>query len=271
MNVVTSIQDVFTYTAEVPHLTLDQEIRNIEEAQAGDEFAFRVLLSSYAHLLRQEVTIAAKNIDREEAEAIALTVFTEAVYTHDVNEVSRKTGEKTLRLSVNLKPNLKNAFGIQETQAVTGFSISKSHFYRYRALMKKTEGDYTAAYALASAAEMEPETFAKIHQAVQGTSLDGAMEGDHASSVAARPVVTLTERDPYDEAEDAVLIHMAFDAVDDEEARIIGLYYGFTNTADSYGEPVPDMQIAHLTGLSRPKVQRVRSKGLTKMREALGV
>lgn len=263
---------LFTY-ADAVVVTEPEEVALIEAAQAGDEDAYARLLEIYGPAIRAAVNSARKIIDEEEAQATALVAFAEVLASHDPHNPDYLDG----RLAPRLAPHLKDALGL----AVAGsyaFQVPKRSLTRYLGILKEADGDPAAARDLAPSRSMSVETFDAIRAAAAATSLTEATEfgedfhrtGEgsegtsyRASDLAASPLFAPA---PVVDIEDRLLVQAAFRAVEDQEARIVELAYGFTEY-----DPVPDAEIAHRLGLTRPTVQRKRGKALTSMRKALGV
>ena len=276
-----SLDSIFTYETAAP-LSEEQEAALIAAAQQGDNDAWLSLARAYGPTLRKQSGRAAKTLNKEdkayskeEAHDLALLAFTEVVMTHDLHSEVYNA-----RIAGRLVTKLRETFG-EAVSSSTVMTISKRHYTRYIGIMQQADQDIDAAYVIAqSAPGMDPATFLAIHRAVQGTSLDASGttdDGSHIESAKVRPVVSLTD-DSYIEAEDAVLIEAAFDAVSDEEERIISLHYGFRGVQRdedginyAQGEVIPDAVIAKVVGSSQPTVNRKRAAGLAKMRKALGV
>lgn len=258
-----TISDIFKY-ADAPVLTVEAEVALIDEAQAGNEESFLALAHAYGPTLRASVGKAKKTNDREEVEAEALAAFAEVVYTHDAHDENYANG----RLASRLTPHLRDRLGEAQTQRATVFTIPKRTYTRYYGILNAADGDFEAALALAPSMAMKASTFAEVHGMVQeASSLTHDDEDSDGEEHYARPVLNITERDFYCEAEDAVMVEVAFAAVEDEQARIMELAYGFTEY-----EPVSDAEIAHRLGnQTRPTIQRKRVAALASMRKALGV
>lgn len=258
-----TITSLFTYDADAETLPLAQEVALITAAQDGDAEAYDELLRTYGPALRNAVNRAKKTLDVEEARSTALLAFHECLMGHDVDDENYVDG----RLAPRLLPALKEALGEAQVEANALFQIPRRSFTRYLGILAAADGDALAARELAPSMGMKETTFDSIRAVVhESTSVEAALAGSEGDTLAATPILEVTEHSTFDEVEDRVLIEIAFTAVDDEEARIIELGYGFTEY-----DPVPDAEIGHRLGLSRPAVQRKRGKGLSKMRESLGV
>src|SRR5690606_32789871 len=271
--------NVFRYTEAAPLDELE-EARLILVAKghpAGDPEAAKMrLIEAYGPAIRAAVQNFGNGIvdgrspyagslgmgnhemDIDDLQSAALVAFLSLIEDHDPEKSPRLAG----RVAAYLTRHLSKSFG-----AVSAFAVPTRTLERFYGILQAAEGDPEQAEALAPSYEMSVDTFREIYAATRNTgSLEVEMEGSdgHASTAAAAsPVFTPS---PVADVEDRMLVDMAFAAMTDEEARICELYYGFTEY-----EPVPDAEIAHRTGLSRPSVQRKRSKALDQSRKAIGV
>lgn len=269
------LSDLFTY-AETEPITAHEERELIASAQAGDDLAHMRLLNLYGPLLRATVARASKTMDAEDAQSVALLAFEETLATH-IGQVEEGFDG---RLGGRLAPAVRQALGVARASD-TAFAVPARTLTRYLGILNSAEGDPVAASEMAPEFGMSTETWIAIHHATRADSLDGAVgtrpeayssngggfaEGDGWSrDSSARPIYD-DGREPIADAEDAILVRLAFKAVDDEEARIVEMAYGFTEY-----DTVPDAEIGHRLGLTRPTVQRRRAFALSKMRKALGV
>lgn len=255
------IAQIFTYTDADVSLTVEAEVDLIVAAQAGDADAYVRLLTAYGRTLRAVVNAAKKTVDEEEAQAVALVAFAEILSSHDPFDEAYQDG----RLASRLTPHLRDALGSLQAQENLTFTVPKRTYTRYLGILNEAEGDVEAARDLAPDRGMRVSTFDEIHAIVRKTSSAPLADDEDAEPQEGTPVL-ITAPSSFDEAEDRILIDVAFSAVDDEGARIVELAYGFTEY-----DPVPDAEIGHRLGLTRPTVQRKRGKALDSMRKALGV
>src|SRR5690606_16376230 len=144
------------------------------------------------------------------------------------------------------------------------FRIPDRMLSRFFGIMREAEGDFDKALALAPSRSMSRDAFRAIYDATGAESLPTQdEEDDERAPRVGRPLVASS---PVVDVEDRILVDAAFSALDDEEARIVELSYGFTGY-----EPLPDGEVAHRVGLTRPTAQRRRANALDKMRKELGV
>lgn len=271
------LSDLFTY-AETETVTAAEECELIADAQAGNDLAYMRLLNLYGPLLRATVTRAAKTMEVEDAQGVALLAFQETVATH-IGQVEEGYNG---RLSGRLVDAVREALGVARATE-TSFKIPARTLTRYQGILNAAEGDPNLAVELAPQHGMAGDTWIRIHHAAKAKSFEGSLEGHgealkgqsysgHAGTGTAwdgdghGSGLYGDGREPIADVEDAILVRLAFKAVDDEEARIVEMAYGFTDY-----DTVPDAEIGHRLGLTRPTVQRRRSSALSKMRKALAV
>lgn len=130
---------------------------------------------------------------------------------------------------------------------------------RFFGVLRRAGGDAELAAAIAPEFAMTRETFYAVAAAVRCGSLD-------VESVAASAERVAAPADGLSALETRELVHAAFRVVDDLESDVIRAAYGFSDFRAK-----PDAEIAGDFGMSRTVVQRVRARGLGKMREALAV
>lgn len=269
--------EIFSYTDA--DLSLDEatEAQLIADAQTGDTAAKSRLIEAYGPALRAaarnfgrgvvdgrspyagDYGMGNSEIDTDDLQSTALVGFLSLIEDHDP--------EKSPRLAGRVAPYLAR-FLADEFSAVSAFTVPTRTLSRFYGILKAAEGDAARAETLAGEYGMSVDVFRDVYAAVRGTGSLDAFEHEEltsgsSTSATASPVFTPS---PVVDVEDRILVDMAFAAMDDDEARVCELYYGFTEY-----EPVPDAEIAHRTGASRPAVQRKRTKALKKSRLALGV
>lgn len=263
-----TLTDIFTYTADVPSLSVEQETALIREAQQGDDVACYELLLTYGPALRQAVGRFTRQYDASEraekvadAQGVALLAFMEVLREHDT--------EKSPRLAGPIAQRLRRALADHVTQDAA-MTIPERTLSRFYGILRKADGDVTEARALAPEMGMTVDVFEAVYDTVRNTLyisglVDSEEEAGHGDHILMTPLTSEVYR-PYDEVEDALMVSVAFSAVDDDEARVIECAYGFTTY-----NPMSDAEVADYIGTSRPTAQRRRVSGLTKMRKALGV
>lgn len=265
------LSDLFTY-AETEPITAHEERELIASAQAGDDLAHMRLLNLYGPLLRATVARASKTMDAEDAQSVALLAFEETLATH-IGQVEEGFDG---RLGGRLAPAVRQALGVARASD-NAFAVPTRTLTRYQGILNAAQGDAAAAAELAPEFGMSTETWIAIHHATRVESTEFRADGGFEDTTTGRAGSSYGpgwgESNIYDDgreaiadAEDAILVRLAFKAVDDEEARIVEMAYGFTEY-----DTVPDAEIGHRLGLTRPTVQRRRAFALNKMRKALGV
>lgn len=169
--------------------------------------------------------------------------------------------------------------------AVSSVTVPERTMKRFLAIAKKAEYDLATGMELAPKYEMRPSTFRAIWDGVwadavstlaaaddeegprtYATGAVGAVVREYDADNIPALSIWGADRNEFVDAEDHILVRMAFDAVDETETEICRMAYGF----GEYYDPLPDAEIAHRIGLSRQKTQRTRTKALAKMRDAIG-
>jgi DNA-directed RNA polymerase specialized sigma subunit len=263
--------DIFDRRVTTGKLPLKKEREAIRAAKSGDEAATLKLLYAYACALRKvsgryrhaggawaagtgDPDLAA---DRRMA---AVEGFLEALYAFDLDGAHS-------RLAATVEGYVANAVSAA-VGAPVAMNVPERTLKRFYSILRKADGDPVKGAALAPQYSMTVDTFISVLAAARSTQpLDGPSDnadgpGDHTN----RPDVQVCGRDYYDDVEDKLLVAAAFAAVDDLEEDVCRLAYGFSDY-----DPIPDSEVGHRLGLSRPKVQRVRASALGKMRNAVGV
>lgn len=250
------LSEIFDYAPSAP-LTLDDEREAISAAQTGDEPATLRLLRAYAPAMRSTFARYRRAMDVDDLRAEILAAFLAAVQEFDPAKGDRLAG----RLGDRLTRGVGSAVASTST-----FAIPERTLQRFYGILRRGAGDASRAAEIAPDYEMTRENFLAILAVVrQSESLDGDAETADVRSAEAHSLWGEGSRFEAD-AEDAILCEAAFRAVDEQEKDVVGLAYGFSDY-----DPVPDAEIGHRLGLSRPKTQRVRAGALGKMREALAV
>jgi RNA polymerase sigma factor (sigma-70 family) len=253
-----NIDELFTAPRSVDPLPEEVERSLIVRAQGGDETATETLLMTYAPALRSAVKRArSTTLSQEDARSVAILGLMEAIRQFDPERGS------------SLAPVLKHRLNDELTEAVAqdrgGSYVPSRMVRRFFGILRAAGGSVDAGAALAPSFGMGSDTFREVADAVRGVvSLDRLIEvqGDvfflRASAIR-------VDRNLVD-ADDRMLCETAFAAVDDVETDVCRMAYGFTEP-----DPVPDAEVAHRLGMTRPTVQRRRVSALAKMRVALAV
>lgn len=251
-----------------PSLPLAHELALITAAQSGDESASIELLVAYAPAIRRAVRSFARFVDAEEAHSEAALAFFAVLKTHDVAAPGYKNGS----LAPHIAPKVREALWKLRASTESLFHVPGRAIRRYYELMQANGGDLTKAYLAAKhAADIDPDTLVQLHavlgprRSLTGTALD--TDEDVTSTSYVRLVTSSggAEDSSYDVVEDRILATTALRAMDDDEARVCELAYGFRGY-----RPLSDSEVAEKVGQSRQKVQRTRASGLKKGRAALG-
>jgi DNA-directed RNA polymerase specialized sigma subunit len=262
--------DIFRYAESTTTLTEAEEAQLIADAQAGSESAKVALIEAYARAVRAAISRFKSTVpdgqvvvgphgtasaEVDDVQQAAMVAVLEAIADHDPTRGPRLAGHVVARLDRELT-------AVAATRPA--FQVPSRTLSRFYGIMAEAEGDLEAAIAIAPSKEMSAETLKTIYAATGAEPIPTAdEEADDSAPRTASPVFTPS---PVADVEDRMLVDMAFAAMTDEEARICELAYGFTEY-----DPIPDPEIAHRMGLSRPAVQRKRAKALDKSRKAIGV
>lgn len=265
--------DIFDRRVTTGKLPLKKEREAIRAAKCGDEAATLTLLYAYACALRKVSGMyrhagGARAVgpgdtgpaaDRRMA---AVEGFLEALYAFDLDGIHS-------RLGATIEGYVANSISTAGIAPVA-LNVPGRTLKRFYAIFRKADGDPIKGATLAPRYSMTAETFTSVLTALRSTqSLDGP--GDHAyvhgtGDGPARFEVQVCGPDYCDDVENRLLVEAAFAAVDSLEASVCRLAYGFSDD-----DPLPDSEVGHRLGLSRPKVQRVRASALGKMRSAVGL
>lgn len=261
------LTDIFDRSGERRYADVQEERDAIALAKRGDQDATVGLMYAYAATLRNAVSGSASSSDRSDLvedlrqESVVGLLKAIEAFDPDVHH----------RLAAIVSQYVADA--VSAAAALTsGFAVPERTLKRFFSILRKAQGNIYDAAALAPQHEMTTETFLAVLGSVRNVDSysaadSGREEGsDDLLSVwdSAAPLVGKARTDS-EIVEDAVLVKAAFRAVDDLEADVVALAYGFADY-----DPQPDAETAIRLGLSRPKVQRVRTAALGKMRLALG-
>lgn len=220
-------------------------------AQKGDETAFLALLADLLPNLRAGLRrFQGAAGSPEDAEAVALLAFTEAI--HDYDPKRDPEGIGVVRL---LSERVVSALADAASQAHSGVTIPPRTASRFWAILKAADGNAEVAAAAAPGYGMASSTFREIHGVLFNTSTLAEAEWLSDSGHMA-----------YESVEDRALASQALGALDGEELAVTRRAYGFATH-----RPESDGEIAGALGISRSGVQRKRAAALDTMREALCV
>lgn len=256
-------------TVKEQRLTLAEEREFIARAQAGESEAFEPLLACYINNIRKAARVATKTtgvatpVTYEDAVSAGYLALVEAVLAVDL-------ANPEYRVAGIISHALANAMSAVVGDALP-VSVPERTLKRYYGIMRRAEGNVNVAVVLAPDFGMSIEVFLGIHGMVTSVdSLDAEVGHDRDGGEGATTLydsVAVAMPDVETEALNRVLVQHAFTAVNETEKQIVRLSYGF----EEYGDPVPDIEIGHRIGMTRPTVQRNRNKALDKMRDRLAV
>jgi DNA-directed RNA polymerase specialized sigma subunit len=263
--------DIFDRRVTTGTLPLKKEREAIRAAKCGDDEATLKLLYAYACALRKVSGMyrhaggawacgpgdSGPAGDRRMA---AVEGFLEALYAFDLGGIHS-------RLAATVEAYIANSIS-SAASAPAAMNVPDRTLKRFYSILRKADGDPVKGAALAPRYCMTTETFMSVLTALRSTeSLDDP--SDDAGGAAGDPVrleVPVCGPDYYEDVENKLLVETAFAAVDSLEAGVCRLAYGFSDDG-----PLPDSEVGHRLGLSRPKVQRMRTSALGKMRSAVGI
>lgn len=266
-----ALRDIFDRRVTTGKLPLKKEREAIRAAKCGDEEATLDLLYAYACALRKvsgmyrhaggawaggpgDCGLAA---DRRMA---AVEGFLKALYAFDLDGIHS-------RLAATIEGYIADSISTAVI-APSAMSVPERTLKRFYSILRKADGDPVRGATLAPQYSMTTETFTSVLTALRSTqSLDGPSVGaDGPGDGPDRLELPACGPDYYDDVEDRLLVEAAFAAVDSLEEGVCRLAYGFSDS-----DPLPDSEVGHRLGLSRPKAQRVRASALGKMRAAVGL
>lgn len=246
------------------------ELTTIAAAQAGDESAKTALFVKYRPALENHARTIDGSLDADSFQDASVILLE----TIEQYEPSRDPSA-----APSLAPLLRSNLSHSRRGNVVGasFSIPGRTFRLYRQIMAAAEGDAFAADALLDversaggfAGMMSHSTFARAHAVLQTRTSDdgttavgvgrvlGAGEGYHVADAFARF-----------ETSDALL--NAMHALSADQREVVLRAFGFVDCALSV-DCVSDSLIAADLGLSRAKVQRLRTSALSILREHIDI
>lgn len=264
--------DVFEQEAEHRIADAAEERETIARAKAGDEAATIALIYAYAPALRNTTAryrnagdvwdgwtlVSSQNVD--EARSIAVGGLIEAIYAFDLDGPHE-------RLAATVWEYITAHFSENMAAIENGLSVPSRSLKRFYGIVNRAERDLVLAEQIAPKYAMSRETFRAIRDAVRAGRIEDEAVSDESTErlhASARPI--WDDRDNFAAAEDRILVEAAFEAVDTLEEDVVRDAYGFSDY-----RPLSDGVIATRRGMTRPTVQRTRSRALGKMREALAV
>lgn len=241
-------------------LPLEQRRATTLAAQQGDTTAYEDLVLDLIGNLRALAQPFYDRLGRDEALAAALLGFAEAVAAYRPEQDPDGVGVVPL-----LRPYVAAALGETEATRVA-VTVPERSLKRWHGIVRRAEGDLERAALLAPHYAMSAETFRAISEARRAwhsIEEDETRETSHGTDHA---LPLWGNEDNFAAAEDRILVEAAFEAVDTLEEDVVRDAYGFSDY-----RPLSDGVIASRRGMTRPTVQRTRSRALGKMREALAV
>lgn len=257
---------IFEHGAETRFADPYEELEAIRKAQAGEEAATISLLYAYAAKLRASVSqyhnaggtwsqgLNGSRASSEDLRMAAVEGLLEALYAFDLENGHYQ------RLAATINGYVADSMSTFLVAPVA-LTVPPRSLKRFYSILRHAKNNIYDAAALAPSYEMKTETFLAILSAVRG---GGSLDAENNADLSA-DVCPIWDGERAD-AEDALLVDVAFHAVNALESDVCHMAYGFTEY-----EPMADIEIGYKLGISRPKTQRVRAAALAKMREALAV
>lgn len=256
-------------------LPLEEELALIAAARDGDRAAEERLLFQYAHALRRAVSGERARLgergDAQEARANVLLAFTEAVR-------GARPGERVTQIL-----HSKVLHVADEYHLIDGLTVPARTGRKVMAALRLAGDDVAAAQRIAEEREgVAPETFRAAlsalspqsldddhHDAIVGTGNSTTDAGpnrvrDRAEAAGASLTASIAPERDFARVEDVIDTQRALAALDEVGRRIVRDYYGFSDY-----DVIPDAEIAHRLGMTRPTVQRKRISALLTMHDAL--
>lgn len=258
---------IFDRSVEAPIADPAEERAFIAAAQHGDADARERLILAYAPAVRAAVAQwsgtsreTPTGIDVDDLRQLALLGVLEAIQEFDTAEGDRLAGTVSRVIHRQI-----SAQGSSASQ----FSIPDRTLTRFFGILRAAGGDVTEAVRIAPEHEMSVATFMSVLSALRDrVDLDStpSLDDEARSGWDTVEASSFWDGNMVPDVEDRILVEVALASVDTLERDVVRLYYGFTE-----GDPVPDAEIAHRLGKTRPTVQRIRARALDTMRQRLGV
>lgn len=249
---------IWTRTAQ-PIEDSAEEAATIKAAQAGDQEAIMRLFAAYLPALCGAVRhYTSASLPVDDARQAAALGFLDCIARHDASVSDRLAGM--------VKTRVHDALGQAVSDATGGFTVPPRTLRRFFGILREAGGDIAEAVKLAPVYEMSTEAFLSVLAAVKADdSLDLEIETNGGAD--AMPIAKeISAPREITDAEDRVLVEVAFRAVEGRERDVCRLAYGFADY-----NPLHDGEIGDRLGFSRMSAQRIRNSGLRKMRKALCV
>lgn len=237
----------------------NEETALIVRAKTGDEEAIMRLFAAYVPALLEMVKRHSATLPIEDARQAAFLGFLELIKDHDPHRSSRLAGK--------VRAKVQDALSAASTDASGGFTVPPRTLRKFYAFLRQANGDVNLGARLAAESDsrdMSEATFRAIASGLKVNSLDVEIEANGGDQGIAL-IDDLAAPRETSHVEDALLVEVAFSAVDDLEEKVCRIRYGF----DDYDEQ-PDGVVGDRLGMGRIKTLRVRERALDKMRAAIG-
>jgi RNA polymerase primary sigma factor len=237
-----------------------QEATTIQKAQAGDQEALSEVLKSQERVVRHVANrmgrVSTSYEDLVQAGNIGVII---ALQSFDL-----AAGYK---LSTYARPFIFEEVSKAVAESRQGFAVPNGTAKRYWRCVNASQ-TYEEALALAVAEGMDSDSFLAAHHALTGVvSIDrpyndedgdgaGYEVADVTQDVAASVTELLASRS---------LLAQGFQVLSERERTILEMAYGLNGHPDD----LTDGDIADALGVDRSRINRIRNRALTKVREAL--
>lgn len=225
----------------------------LDAARFGADDGLATLVEGYGPLLMRAVRKYGAVMAADDARTAAALGLWTAVQSCD-GELAGTPESFTAIAAACVEASLSEAAAESSAIHVPGRTLR-----RFFGVLRRAGGDAELAAAIAPEYSLSREAFYAIAEAMRCGSLD-------VEAVAAAAARVVDAHDELSAIEVRDLVSAAFKATDDTETEVIRAAYGFSDY-----RPKGDAEVGADFGMSRATAQRVRSRGLGKMREALAV
>lgn len=241
--------------------TLADEARTILAAQNGDEAAMASLIDHHADQIGALVRKHCFNDStRDDLRQAAVIGFMAAVRKYDPTRGVRlrSYAETSILWEINEARRNFQALSLPY-DAQKDYETAMRQARRVLGAEAGATDVYETARTLAHTAGMTPETFAAVHSARRHWTGSDVVATDvaHLVPLGVQPVATVAAVEDRDEA---VRLLARLEPL---ARQVVALAVGYDG-----GEPLSDAAVAERLGMTRPTVQRIRTRALAALRAA---
>lgn len=230
----------------LPQLSAEEEQVLIEDAKNHDHDALVALVAAYAPLIIKHAPDKS-----DESSSLVGAALWNSILNFDPTEAPRLGG--VFRL------NLLNEYNAAARES--GFiSVPESTLKPYRKVMAAAGGDLDVALDILDPKVMSRRRFLAAHAVV-----------DRSMRVDLEEWIAIEEEEEY-----FALAYLGMDALDSQEHSVVSRCFGFEEVCvdDRYllpegSAPLSDRLVGVSLGLSRPRVQQIRTQAMATMRRVL--